>query len=210
MARCPNCEQSIPWDADVCPLCNAQFSTAREWRPQPELPGEEGRIAARLQPVIDAANRRPIVMSGMRIERDSGGGVALTVADWHGEISVGLMLVGASCIILGLLLAAVIGWLWAAAAMLLMFIMVVAGYLVPPPRMVIYPSGLLQVRGGLQDRNVRLGTPSSLQVRPGLRGYDLWISGPTGSDRICGGGKGELRQLAEEIRVRLEMAAADQ
>jgi energy-converting hydrogenase Eha subunit A len=40
MAKCPNCDATIAWDAANCPKCSAKFGKGAAWRPEAESPDE--------------------------------------------------------------------------------------------------------------------------------------------------------------------------
>lgn len=46
MAKCPNCEAIVSWDASICGKCKADFGPESAWRPIPETSEEQKRLKA--------------------------------------------------------------------------------------------------------------------------------------------------------------------
>src|SRR3954452_14879421 len=47
MAKCPNCEVSIAWDAAKCDPCGAVFGDGASWHPKPESRDEREQLKGR-------------------------------------------------------------------------------------------------------------------------------------------------------------------
>jgi hypothetical protein len=50
MAKYPNCDAKIAWDAPRCSACSASFEGESSWRPAPESPDEEQNLSRKYPP----------------------------------------------------------------------------------------------------------------------------------------------------------------
>jgi len=207
MARCPNCDNFIPWDASDCIHCNASFAPDSEYRPKLtrgwefRLFDERARLAdPRAAPLARAVSALPTqaastahgtggtTLHGYEVRRISGGvSVGLPNPVLMIVVAIGGGVFGLA--FMGYMLFDFLrnlGW-WAAVPATLFHILVFANWIQICRGMtpaVISPRGIVARSFGPWRRFTDVGEPIRLSVEEPPRGLHAFFSGAPGKSTL--------------------------